>query len=274
MLNYGLVLEGGGLRGLYSSGVIDVFLEKGIEFPLVIGVSAGVGYGISLVTKQHGRNLRVLRKFRPDPRYSSFWSYIKTGNYFGLDFIYDEVTKHDPLDMKTLLESPTRFISVCSNMETGEAEYLDKGEDILQILKASSAVPFLCKIIEHKGKKFLDGGITDAIPLKKSMELGFSKNVVILTKPAGFRRKKGFYPSWFFYRKYPKFIEAINSYVDRYNESMDFVESEAEKGNVILICPSKDLKVKRTESDVAKIERLYELGRADATTCKGTDSLF
>jgi predicted patatin/cPLA2 family phospholipase len=206
----------------------------------------------------------MLRQFRKDPRYLSLWSYIKTGNYFGLDFIYDEIPKHIPFDTKVFLESQTRFITVCSNVETGEAEYLEKDEDILQVLKASSAVPFMSKIVECRGKKLLDGGIADAIPIKKSIELGFSKNVVVLTHPAGFRRKDGFHPSWFFYRKYPKFIKAINSYVARYNESLDLVEKEAEKGNVILIRPSKDLKVKRTESDVPKIERLYELGKEDA----------
>ena len=264
LLDYGLVLEGGGLRGLYTSGVIDLFLEKGIEFPCVIGVSAGAGYGCSFVSKQYGRNLKMLREFRKDPRYLSLRSYIKTGSYFGLDFIYDEIPKHIPFDTKTFLDSPTRFITVCSNVETGEAEYFDKDEDILQALKASSAVPFMCKIVEYKGKKLLDGGIADAIPLKKSIELGFSKNVVVLTHPAGFRRKDGFHPSWLFYRKYPKFVKAVNSYVARYNESLDLVEKEAEKGNVILIRPSRDLKVKRTESDVAKIERLYELGKEDA----------
>jgi predicted patatin/cPLA2 family phospholipase len=239
-------------------------LEKGVEFSLVIGVSAGVGYGCSFVSKQHGRNLRVLKEFRKDPRYLSLWSYIKTGNYFGLDFIYDEIPKYIPFDTKTFLESKTRFITVCSNVETGEAEYFDKEEDILQALKASSAVPFMSKIVEYKGKKLLDGGITDAIPLKKSMELGYSKNVVVLTHPEGFRRKNRFHPSWLFYRKYPKFIKAINSYVARYNESLEFVEEEAKKGNVILIRPSENLGVKRTESDISKLERLYELGKKDA----------
>jgi predicted patatin/cPLA2 family phospholipase len=264
LLDYGLVLEGGGLRGLYTSGVIDAFLEKGIEFPFVIGVSAGAGYGVSLVSKQHGRNLKIMKKFRNDPRYLSLRSFIKTRNYFGLDFIYDETPKYIPFNTRTFLESPSRFITVCTNVETGEAEYIEKDEHILQILKASSAVPFMCRIVEYRGKKYLDGGIADSIPIKKAMEEGFSKNVVVLTRPEGFRRKKNFHPSWLFYRKYPKFIEALNSYVDRYNESLDFVEQEAEKGNVILIRPSKDLGVKRTESDVAKLERLYELGRSDA----------
>jgi predicted patatin/cPLA2 family phospholipase len=268
LLNYGLVLEGGGLRGLYTSGVIDMFLEQGIEFPFVIGVSAGAGYGCSFVSKQYGRNLRILKEFRNDPRYLSLRSYIKTGNYFGLDFIYNEIPKTIPFDTKAFLASPSRFITVCSNVETGEAEYFEKDEHILQVLKASSAVPFMSKIVEYDGKKLLDGGIADAIPLKKSMELGFSKNVVVLTRPDGFRRKKGFHPSWLFYRKYPKFIKAISSYVDRYNESLDFVEQEAAKRNVILIRPSKDLGVKRTDSDVAKIEKLYELGKRDASQCQ------
>jgi predicted patatin/cPLA2 family phospholipase len=264
MLNYGLVLEGGGLRGLYTSGVIDVFLEKEIEFPFVIGVSAGAGYGVSLVSKQHGRNLKIFKKFRSDPRYLSLRSFIKTGNYFGLDFIYDETPKYIPFDIKTFMESPSRFITVCTNVETGEAEYYEKDEQILQILKGSSAVPFMCKIVEFGGKKLLDGGIADAIPIKKSMELGFSKNIVVLTRPEGFRRKKSFHPAWLFYRKYPKFIKALNTYVERYNQSLDFIEQEAAKGNAIIIRPTKDLGVKRTESNIAKIERLYELGRSDA----------
>jgi len=116
----------------------------------------------------------------------------------------------------------------------------------------------------------MDGGITDAIPLKKSMELGFLKNVVVLTHPEGFRREHKFHPSRLFYYKYPKFVKAINSYVDRYNESLEFVEEEAKKGKVILIRPSKDLKVKRTEGDLAKLEKLYELGRSDAFAALNT----
>jgi predicted patatin/cPLA2 family phospholipase len=264
MLDYGLVLEGGGLRGLYTSGVIDAFLEKGIEFPLVIGVSAGAGYGCSLVSRQHGRNLRIMKEFRKDPRYLSLKSYIKTGNYFGIDFIYDEIPKSIPFNTEDFLASPTRFVTVCSNVETGKPEYFEKDEHILRVLKASSSIPFMCKMIEHNGKKLMDGGIADAIPLKKSMEFGFSKNVVVLTHPAGFRRKNKFHPSMLFYYKYPKFARAINSYVARYNKNLEFVEQEAKKGKVILIRPSKDLNVKRTEGDLAKLERLYELGRSDA----------
>ena len=265
MLNYGLVLEGGGLRGMYTSGVLDAFLEKGIKFPLIFGVSAGAGYGCSFVSGQHGRNLKILKEFRKDSRYLSFKSYIKTGDYFGLDFIYDEIPKTIPFDMEAFLDSPTRFITVCSNVETATAEYFEKDESIIQALKASSALPFMCRKVVHKGKKLLDGGIMDAIPLKKSIRLGFSKNVVVLTHPEGFRRKNKFYPSRFFYCRYPKFAKAINSYAARYNESLEFVEQEAKKGNVILIRPSKDLKVKRTESNLAKLEMLYELGRTDAS---------
>jgi predicted patatin/cPLA2 family phospholipase len=264
MLDYGLVLEGGGLRGLYTSGVVDAFLEKGIEFPIVIGVSAGAGYGCSLVSRQHGRNLRILREFRKDPRYLSLRSYIKTGNYFGIDFIYDEIPKTIPFNTDDFLASPTRFMTVCSNVETGKPEYFEKDEHILQVLKASSSIPFMCKIVKHNGKKLMDGGIADAIPLKKSMELGFLKNVVVLTHPEGFRRKSKFHPSMLFYYRYPKFAKAINSYVARYNKNLEFAEQEAKSGKVILIRPSKDLNVKRTEGDLAKLERLYELGRSDA----------
>jgi predicted patatin/cPLA2 family phospholipase len=264
-LPHALILEGGGLRGNYTAGVLDAFLKHGLEFPCLIGVSAGTGMSCSFVSKQGGRNLYILKNFRKDPRYLSIRSFIKTGDYFGLDFIYHEMpAKYVPFDKETFLASPTRFISVCTDCETGEPVYFEKGPDILDMMKASSAMPFVSRIVEYGGRKLLDGGISDAIPLKKAISEGFGQNIVILTHPAGYRRKRGIQPPpWLFYRKYPRFIEALEHYVENYNRSLDFAKEEAAAGRTLLICPSVDLNVSRIDRNVAKLISLYELGLKD-----------
>jgi predicted patatin/cPLA2 family phospholipase len=264
-LEHALILEGGGLRGNYTAGVLDAFLKKELEFPLVAGVSAGAGMGCSFVSKQKERNLYILKTFRKDPRYLSVRSFIKTGNYFGLDFIYNDLpNKYVPFDIETFLASPTRFVTVCTDCETGEAAYFEKGPDILTMMKASSAMPFLSRMIEYQGRKFLDGGISDSIPLAKILSEGFSKNVVVLTHPEGYRRKKEIQPpARLIYRKYPRLIKALESFVTRYNQSLAFAEEEEAVGRALLIRPSVDLKVSRTEKDVGKLVRLYELGLKD-----------
>jgi predicted patatin/cPLA2 family phospholipase len=264
-LKHGLILEGGGLRGNYTAGVLDAFLEKGLEFPCVIGVSAGAGMGCSFVSKQRERNLYILKTFRKDPRYLSVRSFIKTGNYFGLDFIYDDLPRrYVPFDTETFLASPSRFITVCTDCETGEAAYFEKGPDILTIMKASSAMPFVSRMVEYRGRKFLDGGISDSIPLAKILVEGFAKNVVVLTHPAGYRRKKEIQPpARLVYRKYPRLIKALGNFVEKYNRSLAFVEEEAAAGRAVLIRPSADLEVSRTEKDMDKLIRLYELGLKD-----------
>jgi predicted patatin/cPLA2 family phospholipase len=264
-LEHALILEGGGLRGNYTAGVLDAFLEKGLEFPCVICVSAGAGMGCSFVSKQKERNLYILKTFRKDPRYLSVRSFIKTGNYFGLDFIYNDIPeRYVPFDTGAFLASPSRFITVCTGCETGEAVYFEKGPDILTVMKASSAMPFVSRMVEYRGQKFLDGGISDSIPLAKALSEGFAKNVVVLTHPAGYRRKKEIQPpARLVYRAYPRLIKALGSFVENYNRSLAFAEEEAAAGRAVLIRPSVDLKVSRTEKDVDKLVKLYELGRKD-----------
>jgi predicted patatin/cPLA2 family phospholipase len=262
---HALILEGGGLRGNYTAGVLDAFLDRDLEFPCLIGVSAGAGMSCSFVSKQRGRNLYILKNFRNDPRYLSIRSFLKTGDYFGLNFIYHEMPdKYTPFDLETFLASPARFISVCSDCETGEPVYLEKSPEILDMMRASSAMPFVSRVVEFGGRKLLDGGITDAIPLKKAISEGYRQNVVILTNPAGYHRKEMVHPpSWLFYRKYPRFMEALKHYVEKYNQSLALAEEEAAAGRALLIRPSMDLHVSRTDKDVAKLVSLYELGLKD-----------
>ena len=266
MKNSGLVLEGGGLRGYYTAGVLDVFLEEGIEFPYIIGVSAGVGMGCSYVSRQKGRNLEILTKYRSDPRYLSFRSYLKTGNMFGLDFIYGTIPDElVPFDHETFNRSSGRFVTVCTDCESGNPVYYDKeGEDILTVMKASAAIPFISRMVPYKGRKLLDGAITDAIPLAKAISEGYKKNVVILTNPAGFRKHEETQPPIkLMYGKYPGLADALRSRVAAYNTCMDLVESEEKAGNALVLRPSMDLGVTRMEKSVEKLKALYELGCRD-----------
>ena len=269
-INAALILEGGGLRGNYTAGVLEAFMDEGISFPYIIGVSAGVGYGCSYVSNQRGRNLEILMKYRNDPRYLSYRSLFKTGNLFGLDFIYHEIPNRlIPFDYDSFLKNPCRFVAVCTDCKTGEALYYDKDpalnlNEYMTILKGSSALPYVSRIVEFRGKKLLDGAIVDAIPLKKAQTLNYQKNIVLLTQPAGFRKKEEPHPPAFlFYRKYPKFIEASEQRVDKYNNMILYVEEEERQGRCQIIRPSVDLNVGRTEKSVEKLVQLYELGISD-----------
>jgi len=266
----GLVLEGGGLRGNYTAGVMDAFLAAGVEFPYIIGVSAGAGYGCSFVSKQYGRNLEILKKYRKDPRYLSLGSFFKTGNLFGLDFIYHDIPQQlVPFDYKTFLANSCRFVAVCTDCESGEAVYYEKNPELsmleyMDILKGSSALPYVSKIVEFQGRKLLDGAIIDALPIKKAQAEGYERNLVVLTQPRGFRKREEVHPpDALIYRKYPRLIAALQRRVSDYNETLDYVEEEERQGRCFVLRPSVDLKVSRAEKSVEKLVRLYQLGLAD-----------
>jgi predicted patatin/cPLA2 family phospholipase len=269
----GLVLEGGGLRGNYTAGVLDAFLDGHLMFPYVIGVSAGAGMGCSYVSGQRGRNLEILRRFHGDPRYLSFRSFITTGSLFGMDFVFHEIPNTlIPFDWKSFADSPVRFTTVCTDCETGHAAYFEKkpglaAEDFYTILEASSSMPYAAPMAAYRGKKYLDGAIADAIPLEKAVSEGFSRNVVVLTNPAGYRKKKEPHPpDGLLYFRQKHLIEALKTRVERYNRSLQQAEAEERAGRVIIIRPSKDLKVSRIEKNKKKLEDLYELGYQDAKT--------
>jgi predicted patatin/cPLA2 family phospholipase len=221
--------------------------------------------GCSYVSKQRGRNLEVLKNYRRDPRYLSFRSFIRTGNLFGLDFIYHDIPHHlVPFDFAAFEQSPSRFVTVCTDCESGGAAYFEKGADFLTLLKASSALPYISKMVDYKGGKFLDGAIADAIPLPKAIEAGYQHNVVVMTQPAGYRKKEERHPpARLFYGGYPRLVQALAARVAAYNRAMDFAEAEERAGRALIIRPSQDLKVTRMEKSVEKLIRLYELGIAD-----------
>ena len=266
-----LVLEGGAKRGIYTAGVLDVLLENGISVDGVIGVSAGAIHGCSFVSKQIGRSIRYNLNYGNDYRFMSFRSWLLSGNMVDTQFCYHELPeKLDPFDNKTFLKSNTKFYVVVSNIESGMPEYIhckDMFADI-DYLRASASMPFVSKIVELNGKKYLDGGICDSIPLSGAQKSGFEKNIVIATRPSGYR-KKPFCFKWLvklIYKKYPNFVKAMINRHIMYNNELEKIELLASKKEILLIRPSKFINISKMESNLNIVKEMYELGRKDAYT--------
>ena len=264
----GLVLEGGGVRGIYTAGVLDVFMDNGLTFDGLIGVSAGAIHGCSYLSGQKGRSLRYYKNYVADPRFMSIRSLIKTGDLIGVDFCYHELPdKLDVYDHAAFLKNPTPYYAVCSNVDTGEAEYIritDMRRQI-DVLRASASLPFCSRIVEIGKKKYLDGGCTDSIPIEKFREMGYGKNVVVLTRPLDYRKKpmnsrliKAFYS------KYPKFMAALSRRHSRYNETVEKILELEKAGEIFVIRPTQPLEVGRLEKNPEKVHLVYNHGRADA----------
>lgn len=264
----GLVLEGGGMRGIYTAGVLDLFLDKGIHFDYIIGVSAGANMAASYLSMQRGRNRQVSLDFLNDQRYLSMKNFVKNREMFGMDFIFEEIpNKLVPFNMENFLLYEGEYVVACTNCETGETEYFDKTyltKDLLKILRASSSLPFMAPIVDYEGKKLLDGGVTDPIPLRKAQADGIAKNVVVLTRPKGYVKKSGRLAKWFKVKGYPKVDEAMRRRPARYNETLYYVNQQEEEGDVVVIRPSVDLKVDRLEKDKVKLDAMYHMGYKDA----------
>ena len=220
----GLVLEGGAMRGLFTAGVLDVFMENGIKFDNVIGVSAGACFGCNYVSGQVGRTIRYNMKYARDKRYCSVSSLIRTGDIFGGEFCYHTLpTELDKFDEAAFIDSGIPFYMVVTDIETGEAGYhrmRDASYEELEWMRASSSMPLVSNIVEIGGGKYLDGGMTDAIPLKASEALGCHKNVTVLTKPRGYRKshEKTMPLIRLKYREYPNLIRAMDIRHITYNE--------------------------------------------------------
>lgn len=268
MKKTGLVLEGGGFRGIYTAGVLDVLMDEGVNFDGVIGVSAGAIHGCSFVSGQRGRSIRYYRKYCGDPRMMSIRNWLKTGNAVDTDFCYHQLPEVlDVYDNEAFKKSPTDFYVTCTELETGKAEYIRLDDMIAQVdyLRASASLPYFSQIVELNGKKYLDGGCSDSVPLEAFEKLGYERNVVVLTQPAGYRKK----PEMQFlaktvYRKYPEFCKALMNRHDDYNRLMDFLEERQRQGRIFIIRPSEKLDIKRVENDVNKVQKAYDLGNANA----------
>ena len=264
-----LVLEGGGMRGQYASGVMDWFLKEGIRFPYVIGVSAGISNAASYVAGQFGRNRRVFTTYAGDPRYFSWRNWLTQGNPFGMEFIYHELPKHLPFDYEAFATAPVRFRIGATDCATGRAVYFDKGEAPLEAaLLASSSLPLVGRMAAVNGRRYLDGGIADPIPFRQAAADGFPRRVVVLTRNAGFRKPA---PGAAVraairlkYRRFPELAQAVRRQHETYNRALDDLEAEARAGRLLVIRPSRPLAVGRYSQDRAQLERLYQNGFSDA----------
>lgn len=265
----GLILEGGGMRGVFTCGVLDNFMDRGLRFPYTIGVSAGACNGLSYMSGQRGRakfsNIDLLEKYD----YINLKYLWQKRNIMDFNLLFHEFPEHIlPYDYEAYARCPERYEMVTTNCLTGEACYFEEKADpkrIIDIVKASSSLPFVCPISYVDGIPMLDGGIADSIPLLRARSLGYTKNVVVLTRNKGYRKNiKGTKVPPFIYRAYPHLRDAINRRSHLYNEQLDLVEQLEEKGEVVVIRPERPLEVDRIEKNVKKLTDLYEEGYACA----------
>ena len=265
LYNAGLVLEGGGMRGSYTAGVLDVFIDKGLEFRDVYGVSAGALIGANFVCSQRERGFRTLTGYIGNKEYSGLRYLLTTGNWYNNDFAYKKIPNElDPADYDAYEKSPMKFYSVIANLETGKAEYyhITDMRKEMDWLRASASLPLLSTPVPLGGGKYLDGGICDSIPLEESMKNGNEKNVVILTQHRGFVKQPSAnrYPSRIMYRKYPNFVRAMDTRHDMYNKQTELCYEMEKQGKSYIIQPENPVEIARLEKDKSKLKRLYETG--------------
>ena len=266
----GLVLEGGALRGLFSAGVIDVMMENGIDYDGVIGVSAGSNFGCNYKSRQPGRVIRYNVRFANDPRYMGLRSLITTGNLVGAEFAYHYMPLQlDVFDIATFESDPMEFYLVCTDCLTGEPVYyrMDKVDyDSLEWLRASASMPLVTRPVKVGGRVLLDGGISDSIPLKHFQDMGFDRNVVVLTRPRSYRKEPTkLWPYRLLMRRYPAITQAMARRHEMYNSQLDYVEREEQAGHIFVIAPEQDLPIGRVEMNVEKMNTVYNIGRETAT---------
>ncbi|MBF7094478.1 patatin family protein [Streptococcus sp. HF-1907] len=268
MMSVGLVLEGGGMRGLYTAGVLDAFLDAGIKVDGVIGVSAGALFGVNFVSGQRGRALRYNKKFISYPNYMGFRSWIKTGNVVNKDFTYYEIPmKLDVFDEEAFEKAGVDFYAVATDIESGKPDYLkiDNVFDQMEAFRASSSLPVVSKIVEYEGKKYLDGGLSDSIPVDFARSLGFDKLIVVLTRPIDYRKKPSSGRIYkLLYRKYPNFVKVASMRYKHYNKTVERVIDLEKRGQLYAIRPSQDLVIGRLEKNPVKFDEIYTIGLQDA----------
>ena len=266
----GMILEGGAMRGMYTAGVLDVMMKNNINVDGFVGVSAGATFGCNYKSRQIGRTIRYNLKYCNDPRYSSLRSLITTGDLYGADFCYNQIpNKLDPFDQKTFAANPVNFYVVCTDVHTGEPVYhlCEKGdEEDTQWIRASASMPVVSRVVSVGGYDLLDGGISDPIPISWFRSMGYERNIVILTRPEGYRKKKNeFFPAIkLLFRKYPKLAEALGKRHEVYNATIDELHRLEKEGNTLIITPSRDLGIRRVESDRKKLQEAYDTGVKDA----------
>lgn len=269
MKNIGLVLQGGGMRGVYTSGVLDFFMDKDLYFPYTIAVSAGACNAISYIGKQRGLGKKVCVGYIIDNKCISYKNLLTKGSILEMDRIFNDIPNElEPFKFDETGNTTGKLIVTATDCHTGAPVYIDRDEceDIITAVKASSSIPFLTKPVEFQKRRLLDGGVTDPIPIKKAIKDGNHKNVVVLTNEDGYNQKP-FKMKWMAKRIYPDYIELINAILDShklYEETIDYINELEDKGQVFVIRPSRYLKLKTFDRNSKKMELLYQLGYKDA----------
>lgn len=264
-MKIGLVLEGGGMRGLFSAGVLDALLElKELSVNGIVGVSSGALFGVNYVSKQKERAVRYNKKYADDKRYMGLHSWITTGNAVNKDFAFYELPyKLDVFDNETFKKAETDFYVVMTNVESGKPEYVLIKDAFAQMeyLRATSALPFASKIIEINGKKYLDGGISDSIPIDFCESLGYDKIIVVLTRPEGtYKEDKLGFLYKLVYRKYPNLVNSLLNMATDYEKVLAKIKDLENKGKIFVVRPPEVLKIGRLEKNRDKIQKVYDTG--------------
>lgn len=269
MNKIGLILEGGGMRGIYTAGVLDFFIEKNIEVDITIGVSAGSCHASSYLSKQYKRAYNATVDYINDKRYLSFSNLIKTGSIFGMDFMFNKIPNElNIYDYDTFAKSKSKFVVVATNCETGSPEYFELKDLKKEIIymQASCSIPMFANIVEIDYFKLVDGGVSDSIPIEYSLNQGYKKNIVVLTRDITYKKnKQKFLPIVNRkYKKYPNLVKAIENRHLNYNKSLNLVNQLEKDGDVLVIRPKKPVNVSQIEKNAKKLTALYEEGYDDA----------
>lgn len=263
----GLVLEGGALRGLFTAGILDVLMENGVRFDGLVGVSAGAAFGCNYKSGQAGRVIRYNKRFAHEWRYCSWRSWIATGDLFGGEFCYHKMPDElDVFDKETFDSNPMEYYAVCTDVETGEAVYkrlMKCSPETYEWIRASASMPMVSNIVEVGGRKLLDGGVADSIPLRFFQEQGYERNLVILTQPADYQKRHNrlmpILRLWL--HRYPKMIEALDKRHEMYNQQLEYVREEERKGNTYVIRPPQKLVIGHISHDENEMQGVYQMGR-------------
>jgi len=263
----GIVLEGGAMRSIFSAGVLDFFMDKGIQIPNMVAVSAGAYVGMNYISGQRGRCMDAMIEPLAEYKFMGLSTFLKKGTFFDMEYLFNEVPKvKAPFDFETFKAFRGHFLTSTVDCETGKAVYFDKFKDqdeLFQVLTAANSMPFIAKISQIHGRPMLDGGMADAIPIAKALEEGWKKIVVVFTRDESYRKKEknGLY-QWainIVYRKYPKFVELIRGRAKYYNNSIDTVEKLEKEGRAFVLRPTT-MTVGNKESNVEKLKAYYQHG--------------
>ena len=264
----GLVLEGGAMRGMFTCGILDVFMEQNIEFDGAAGISAGAVFGCNFKSRQIGRPLRYNKKYCSDPRYCSIRSLVRTGDLYGVEFCYHELPdKLDIFDRETFSNNPVEFYIGATDVTTGKPIFhrcSDGGETDIEWMRASSSMPVVSRPVQIGKYTLLDGGIADPIPYLYMESKGYDRNVLILTQPEGYRKKPTSPLMLAMLRKYPAIAQAMARRHTVYNRQLDQIKEREITGQSFVIRPPEDLKIGHTEKDPEELERVYQIGRHTA----------